>query len=165
MKIKVADIAQGKLAPEEAKALQKYFKEGGTWQSLLQLKPNEVEGMYAVGHGHYQKGEFDKALACFSGLIQLNPYEPKHWVAIGATLQAKEEYTDALYAYELVLALDKGHIAVLFYSAQCCYALEKKAECVEFLHKVVAASPYGEEGSFGEKASEILEMMEREGER
>lgn len=55
MDIKIADIANGKLTPEQGEALQKYFQEGGTWQSLLQFSPEDAEGIYAKAYAHYEK--------------------------------------------------------------------------------------------------------------
>jgi len=158
MKIKLADISEGRLSPEQSEALQKYFESGGTWQDLLKLETDDVEEVYAIGHGHYADGDYEKALAAFSALIQLNPYAAKHWIAIGATLQAQEMYSDAMAAYELSLTLDEERIAPLFYCAQCAYALGEKEHCSGFLKQVIEKNDEG----FSEKARLILEEMARE---
>jgi type III secretion system low calcium response chaperone LcrH/SycD len=160
MKIKLSEIAEGNLTQEQSEALQKYFKEGGTWQSLLELKPQEIEEIYAIGYEHYQGRDYEKAIASFSTLIQLNPYVIKYWVAIGAALQAKQEFKEALDIYKIALTLEENHAPTLFYSAQCLYALEKIAECKETLMKLLQL---GEKGShFLDKAREILNLIENE---
>ena len=156
MKIKLADISEGRLSPEQTAALQKYFEKGGTWQDLLALKSDDVEEIYAIGYEHYLECDYEKALAAFSALIQLNPYEAKHWIAIGAVLQAQEMYSDALAAYELALTLDEAGTAPLFYMAQYTHALGENERCADFLKQVADKNDL----KFSEKARLILQEME-----
>lgn len=163
MKIKIADITEGKMTQEQAETLQNYFKKGGTWQELLQLKPEEVEQVYAAGYRYYTDREFDKAMASFSTLIQLSPYEAKHWIAIGAVLQAQEHFTDAIGAYEIALTMEEDNVPALFYCAQCSYALDKKEEAKEFLQKLLLASEKtGKDTELAANAKQIIEMIESE---
>lgn len=162
MKIKVSDIAEGKLSVEEVSALQQYFREGGTWHELLELKPEQVEEVYAVGYDLYQKKEYDKAISAFSALIQLNPYEVKHWIAMGAALQAQSNYKEALVAYSIALSLDENHLGALFYSAQCSYALEQREEGIAFLQKIVDEAEKNQtQTPFAENARRILASEKR----
>lgn len=155
MKIKLADISEGRLTPEQTEALQKYFNSGGTWQDLLELNNDHIEEVYAIGYEHYTEGDLEQALAAFSALIQLNPYAAKHWIAIGATLQAQEKYADALAAYELSLALDEERIAPLYYSAQCAYALGENRQCTNLLNEIVQKN----DPQFSEQAKIILKEL------
>lgn len=158
MKIKIDDITEGKLTPEQTAELQHYFKEGGTWQTLLDLKNDEIEMMYVTGCQLYRNGELEKASACFTALTQLNPYNATYWVALGAASQQRKAYEDALACYELALHLDTTYSAAHFYSAQCTYALGRKSESRAFLETVIASA-----GEFREKALEILILLKREG--
>lgn len=164
MDINVEDIAQGKISPEQAAELHKYFQGGGTWQELLKMEPEKVERLYAEGNKFYNQEKYEQALGAFSALIQINPYAPHHWIALGATLQAQKEYTDALASYEIALTIKGDHIPTLYYSAQCAFALEKESECVEFLNKVVTLSAEKqEECELAEKAQKILTLIEKGG--
>ncbi len=160
MEIKVADIAGNKLNKEQTEALQTYFQSGGTWQDLLEMDTNDVEDIYAIGHTHYEKEEYEQALAAFSALVQINPYSSKHWIAIGATLQGQELYHDAMAAYELAETLEEQIIEPLFYSAQCAYALGNKPETRDFLKKTIFKSEQTGKGcELAEKAKLILEQI------
>lgn len=160
MKIKLSDITKGKVKEEELQALQSYFKEGGTWSHLLELKPSEVEEVYRVGHEFYEEREFDKALGAFATLIQLNPYEAKYWIAIGASLQGKAEYEGAKAAYEVALAIEEENCSALFYSAQCAYLLEQREEARTLLEKLLLSSAKQETpSSHAALAEQILRMI------
>lgn len=154
MKIRLADITEGKLSEEQTAAMQKYFEGGGTWQNLLNLEDKNVEQVYAIGYGHYVDGDYERAMAAFAALIQLNPYEAKHWVAVGAALQAQEMYADAMAAYEVSLTIDEA-AAPLFYCAQCAYALGEKEHTMNFLLQVIET---GDE-QFSSKARLIIQEM------
>lgn len=152
MKFNLSEIAEGRLTQEQTDSLQKYFTEGGTWQDLMELSPEQVEEVYAIGFKEYNDGNFEKAISAFGALVQLNPYVPKHWIAMGATMQARGSFAEALTAYEFVLILDEKDAAALFYSAQCSYALNEKQKCIEFLQRAIEL----QDGTFSEKSRQIL---------
>lgn len=155
MEFNLSDIAEGRLSQEQTDILQKYFVDGGTWQDLLKLTPEQAEEVYTVGFNHYNEGNYEKAISSFGALIQLNPYIPRNWVAMGATMQARGSFEEALTAYEFALILDEKDGAALFYSAQCAYSLKQKEKCIEFLRRTIETSDL----EFSMKAKYILQAI------
>jgi Flp pilus assembly protein TadD len=88
----------------------------------LPMTPEQVDFLYAVGHGYLAKGHYNRALDTFAVLAARVHRDPRVWCALGSTLQALGRLEGALAAYSLgaalapddaLIALNRAEVLVL----------------------------------------------------
>lgn len=96
-----------------------------------------MESKYAIAYELYKKGEWTKAVECFSYLANVNPYETKYWIALATCQMEVRDFSSALNSYSSLTALDAGNPHFYFQLAYCFFQLEKISEGKEALEEAI----------------------------
>ncbi|MDR0908334.1 MAG: tetratricopeptide repeat protein [Spirochaetaceae bacterium] len=69
---------------------------------------SRVPGLNNLGLEFYQKGEFDKAEACYQAALEDDPDEALVWNNLGVLRFNEERYAEAKTCFEKALSLKPG---------------------------------------------------------
>jgi type III secretion system low calcium response chaperone LcrH/SycD len=94
---------------------------------------DELETVYAIAFGNYERAEYEKAADIFTHLLLHDPKDIRFWKGLGAAKQMNKDYSGALHAWG-VYALLSGHSCEGHYHAAECYvSLGEKQEAKKAL--------------------------------
>jgi type III secretion system low calcium response chaperone LcrH/SycD len=130
--------------------LRKFMVSGQNFGSLRGLTRGDLDGIYAMGHGHYTAGNYEEAEKFFRALCMLDHKELRNWMALGAIYQMTGKYQQALAAYSTAQLIDLSSPEPGFRGFECHLALQNYREAVCALETVIALSE-------GKKEHEALE--------
>ncbi len=84
----------------------KSLSEGGTIGDVLNMNPDDLEGVYAVAYSFMTAGKYDKAMPLLRFLCLYDHTEPRWSYALGIAWQKNGEYQKAIQAYLVATLLD-----------------------------------------------------------
>lgn len=107
-KIKAPEASDLKIAALDYVLLNDYTSAAHYLEQSLQMNPGDVEARYHLGRVHYQRNQFDPAIAAFQEVLRLDPINVKAEDNLGLCLEAKNQTEAALTAYQKAIEFDKA---------------------------------------------------------
>ena len=133
--------------------------EGAPLGSLLGIRADDFEQLYALGHGFYQQARYEEASRIFGFLALHDHMEPRFILALGASLQMTGRYEEAVRVYTVAVVLDPADPVPTFHLAECLIALERIQDAVEGLEMVIAQCDPGQHDALLERADGLRGLL------
>lgn len=92
-------------------------------RTILDIEPENYDALAALGKGHYEREEDEKAEHALRAAIELDPSRPAAHYQLGVLLQARDDDAAALRSFALVLLADPQHVGALFGTAMSLEAI------------------------------------------
>lgn len=110
----------GKLTTELVESTLAMMTDGVTTMAEIKgISPEDLEGIYKIGHTYYMTGKMEEAESLFYMLCVISHTNPKYWEALGAVRQVRKEYDEAIKAYVAAALYDMNRPKPHYYSAEC----------------------------------------------
>jgi tetratricopeptide (TPR) repeat protein len=101
-------------------SLTRIFCDESSITDIAQLDEEKVGTFYAEATRRYKSGKFEEAEAIYSMLYAMIPYRKEFPFGMGAAQQMQRRFPEAIYSYNLVLALDPED-ACAYFHLSCCW--------------------------------------------
>ncbi len=135
------------------KALEEFKK------ALYSNDPGTVSlANYNIGLIYQNRGETEKAYYSFKKAIEQNPRIYYAYTNLGILLEKEQRYDEALETYEKGLEIFPARPELVFSVGMIYFKKGLADQAAEYFHRVLQLEPNSE---FGEKAIELLEMIEK----
>lgn len=163
-----ADAAPPNIDPEAAQTLDLllgHLAQGGTIGDLRGLEPQHYEALYAIGHNHYELGQYDKAIEMFQFLVMMNPWDRRFPMALAAAYQVTGKFDKALGYYTMAVSLNMMDPVPMFHTAECMVALGHYGEAAEALSFVIRNSKTAEHEPYRQRAQGLLPLVQEQAQK
>ncbi len=120
-----------KLAPEDTKA----------YENALKYKPDDVNLLNTKGDIHFDREEYEDALACFEKIASLLPKDVNALHNKGAVLFKLEKFDDAVATFDQLLDIDSDDVTAYLTKGAALFKAGKLDEAVDALNNVVKREP------------------------
>ena len=104
------------------------------------MTDDELEAVYALGHGFYASGQFSDALDFFRFLCIHRHTDARFWFGYGAASQMLGQTENAVHAYGLTALLDSEDPQVPLRAAECFVKLDQGPAARNALEAVLTLS-------------------------
>ncbi len=111
------------------------------YQRVLQIQPEQADGLHLLGVLCAQRGEHDKATALISQAIALQPSEAMFHNNLGNVCIERARFDQALAHYQQAIALDPGRVDAMNNLGVLFGQTGRHAEAEQLLLKVVELAP------------------------
>jgi type III secretion system low calcium response chaperone LcrH/SycD len=111
-----------------------------TLKSEWNLRPEELETMYAVAYNQYANKKYQEAMQAFSLLLLFDPLEYKYLLGSAGCLQMTGRYEMAAVTYLHASAVDQTAPAPFLHLAECLLKLEDREGTRYSLKRVLELS-------------------------
>ena len=78
-----------------------------TYLKLIELAPNDTNGIIKLGNAYYENRQYKEAIESFLEAIKLNPDDYKIYILLGDACVKNGQYKDAIKVFEKVIELLK----------------------------------------------------------
>jgi len=139
--------------------IQRFLVSGQNLASLRGLSREELDGLYAMGYGHYTGGNYEEAEKFFRALCLIDHKELRNWMSLGAIYQMTGRLQQALVAYSTGQLIDLDSPDPAFRAFECHLALQNYREAVCALETVIINSKSKEQEPLKLKAEGLLKEL------
>ena len=143
-----------------AKRLEAHLRSGGTMAQWLNIAPEDLQAMYALGGFFYEREEYDSALRIYTLLQMANPYERRFMIACGMTRQMLKQYDDAIGHYAQALVFDFDDPLPSFHTAECLLHKGQPADALTLLAICLRRTQGPEHAELRERATQLRQLIE-----
>lgn len=112
--------------------------------TLIGIRAEDSESLYALGHGLYQQGRYEEASRIFSYLVLHDHMDARFILALGASQQMAGRYEEAVRVYTVAVVLDPADPMPTFHLAECLIALDRIGDALQSLEMVIAQCEPGQ---------------------
>lgn len=126
------------------------------------LTDQDLEAIYAVGHGFYTAGKYTEALEFFQVLCMCRQIDSRFWFGLGAASQVLGDAATALRAYGMAAIFDMENPQISLRAAECLIKLGDTKTARTALEAVVELSEgKPQHTKYGERARLVLQQLNR----
>jgi type III secretion system low calcium response chaperone LcrH/SycD len=130
------------------------------------LTDQDLEAVYAVGHGLYAAGKYQDALDFFRVLCICRQTESRFWFGFGATSQVLGDHANAVRAYSMAALFDVENPQIPLRAAECFIKLGDSGTARQALEAVgIVADGKAAHAAYAERARLMLQHLDEEAER
>jgi type III secretion system low calcium response chaperone LcrH/SycD len=127
------------------------------------LTDNDLEAVYAVGHGLYAAGKYDDALDFFRVLCLCRQTESRYWFGFGAASQVLGDHANAVQAYGMAALFDSENPQIPLRAAECFIKLGDTNTARQALEAVgVVTDGKPAHAAYAERARLMLQRLNEE---
>jgi type III secretion system low calcium response chaperone LcrH/SycD len=127
------------------------------------LTDDDLEAVYAAGHGLYTAGKYDEALSFFQLLCTCRQSDSRFWFGLGACSQMLGETSNALRAYGMAALFDTENPQISLRAAECLVKLgDTKTGRIALEAVIELAAGKPDQSVYAERARLTLNMLDRE---
>lgn len=112
----------------------KYEEAGIAFLNVVRLRPDYVDGWFALGFAHAELHQYDKAIAEFQRAIRLKPSYADVWNNLGFVYKDSGEYDKAVPALQEAVRLKPDDV-MAWYNLGECYAVQGNRSKVMEVYK------------------------------
>jgi len=141
--------------------LLELFKQGATLGMIQGFSQDDLEKMYAVGHGLYTQGRFREAMRIFGFLAMRDHLDMRFARALAACLQMLKQYKQATEMYLLAYAMDMSDPSPNLHVCECLIAQGQGAAAREGLELLLETSDPQRHAGVRAKAQALLEFLDQ----
>lgn len=142
-----------------------HLAEGGTLGDLRGLEPKHYEALYAIGHNHYELGQYEKAIEMFQFLVLMNPWDRRFPMALGSAYQMTGQFKKAMGNYTMAVSLNMMDPIPMFHTAECMIALGHYSEAVDALGFVIRNCKSADQEAYKQRAQGLLPLVQEQAQR
>jgi tetratricopeptide (TPR) repeat protein len=102
----------------------------------VRLKPDYVDGWYALGFAHWELHQYDKAIAEFQQGIRLKPTYAELWDNLGFVYKDSHEYDKAVPALQEAVRLKPDYVTAWYNLGECYAAQGNRSKVMEVYKKL-----------------------------
>jgi type III secretion system low calcium response chaperone LcrH/SycD len=127
------------------------------------LTDDDLEAVYAAGHGLYTAGKYDEALSFFQLLCTCRQTDSRFWFGLGACSQLLGETGNALQAYGLAALFDTENPQISLRAAECLIKLgdtKTGRMALEAVVELAAGKP--DQAAYAERARLAIQRLDSE---
>lgn len=139
-----------------------FLSQGGTLGDLRGLEHQHYEALYAIGHSHYELGQYDKAVEMFQFLVLMNPWDRRFPMALGSAYQMTGRFDKALGYYTMAVSLNMMDPIPMFHTAECMIALGMFEEAIDALGFVLRHAKTPEQEPYKLRAQGLLPLVQEQ---
>lgn len=155
-----ADAASGMDAERMAEIAQMIASGATDLAAVAGMTDDELEAVYALGHGFYESGRFEDARDMFRFLCMHRHMETRFWFGLGAASQMLRDYDKAIIAYRTSAMLNLEDPQIPLRAAECFRALGDEENARAALDAVlILAERKPEHATFAKRATLMLAQM------
>jgi type III secretion system low calcium response chaperone LcrH/SycD len=143
-----------------AKRLEAHLRSGGTMAQWLNIAPEDLQAMYALGGFFYEREEYDSALRIYTLLQMADPYERRFMIAAGMSKQMLKLYDDALGYYAQALAFDFDDPLPSLHMAECLVHKGQPGDALTLLNVCLRRAQKPEHQELREQALQLHQLIE-----
>jgi type III secretion system low calcium response chaperone LcrH/SycD len=138
---------------------------GRTDLAVIQgITDDELEAVYALGHGFYTSGKYDDAVEMFRFLCTHRHMEPRYWLGLGAAKQLVGDPAAAVQAYGVCSLLDSADPQPPLRAAECFRLLGDEASARSALEAAITiAGDDPRHAAYAERARLMLGALQDKG--
>lgn len=104
---------------------------------IVPLSKDDLEKLYAFGHGLYERGRHADAADVFTLLTLHDPTEPRFWFGRGAAEQERRELVAAITAYSFAALLDPQNPWPLVHLGECLLLHGERDTAIDALRRAI----------------------------
>ncbi len=93
----------------------------------------ELETLYSVSYGMYQRAEYEDASGIFTKLILYDPYDIRFWKGLASSHQMQGQFKEALHAWSVLSLLTNHNPTAHFHAAECYLSMGNKKDAKKAL--------------------------------
>lgn len=98
-----------------------------------ELKSEDVEALYELGHSFYKGSDFTQAVLIFRRLVQFAPLSLDYWHAFAAALQCAKQYDEALIGWSMCCLMDEENPLYHYHAGECLISNDQREEAIKAL--------------------------------
>lgn len=151
------------LAKTTEELLEKLLHSGQPASESLDIRPEQLEGLYTEAYHLYQSGKYMEALPLFRFLIMMNQREFRYIFGLAACFHLLKDYDNAIKVYTVCSALHPDDPTSLCHTADCFKQLKDPLSAMIALQGAITrAGSNNEFASLRERAVMSLERLKKE---
>ena len=149
---------------EIAEIMEKFLLNNHTLSTIYGFTSEQLEAIYALAHGEYESGKYERAHSLFQLLCHFDHMERRYWMGLGATRQMLRRHEEAVDAYSVASLYGIEDPDPPMHAAECHLVLgDREAARSGFQYVVDCARDKPEHQHLKQRAEARLSMLEAAG--
>ena len=105
--------------------------------AIRKLSAYDQKILFEAAGGFYRSGRYENATLIFKRLTLSSPLNPTYWQSLASSLQMNKEYNEGLYAWSILLGLDKTNALFFLRCAECYLQIKDITSAKEHLKQAL----------------------------